>query len=69
VVFRRRGGNVGGADLFQHPQDLAGVVGQIVHPLEEALLQRRSKGLVKLADASGLGIQFGISSNSRRRRS
>jgi len=54
----RRRGNVLGADLFQQAQDLAAIVGQIVHSLEEALLQHRAKGLVELADAPGLGIVF-----------
>lgn len=55
---RRRGSNVAGADLLQQVQDLAAIVGQVVHALEEALLQCRTTRLVELADASGFGIEF-----------
>ena len=63
----RRGGNVAAADLFQQAQDLAAIVGQIVHPLEEALLQHRSKALVKLADASGFSIELEEFKSEQRR--
>src|SRR5262249_10218589 len=45
-------------DLSQQAKDLAAIIGQVVHPLEETLLQHRSKDLVKLTNASGVGIEL-----------
>jgi hypothetical protein len=51
-------GHVARTELFEQAQNLAAIVGQVIDPFEEALLQRRPKGLVKLADAAGVGIEF-----------
>src|SRR5262245_60166101 len=56
VRWRRR--SMAGPELFQEAQDLTAVVGQVVYPLEEALLEHRSEGLVELADAAGVGIEL-----------
>ena len=47
-----------GADLLERPQQLASVVGQIVNPLEEPLLEQRSEGFIEFADAPGFRIQL-----------
>ena len=58
IWVRRRRRSAAAPELLQQAQDLAAIVGQIVYPLEEALLEHRSEGLVKLANAPGFGIEL-----------
>src|SRR5438552_1227235 len=45
-------------DVPQRSQNLADIMGQVIHPFEEALFQRRAEGFVELAHATGLRVQI-----------
>ena len=68
IWVRGRRRSAAAPELLQQAQDLAAIVGQIVHPLEEVLLEHRSEGLVKLADPPGFGIELEELKSEERRK-